>query len=143
HPAKTSRKRYAFGMTFKQFADLSGDWKRSPEQIMAALPFYDFNAAQNVVDGLLFESGNAEQLSVAAERFKFTDGFDAEPVIDVCRRLRPDAGHGDEPQQPERDFLFEFVIELHRARSDVLRDFAGEVRADSGNFLDRATRDHR
>ena len=100
----------------------------------------DFDAVNDVVDRLLFESGNGEQFAGPRQFFEMIDILDVKSVVDFLRGFRPDTGNGNNLQQAQRHFLFQFLKEFDFAGCHVFRNFRGKVFADSRNLTCRTAR---
>ena len=119
-------------------ADRVGNRDGAAEQIISPPAAMDFDAAQYVVDGFLFEAGNRKQFVGLAERFEFFDALNAKLIVDLFRRLWPDTRNVDQLDQRGRDFLLQTLVELHFSGLEIFVDLVREVFTDSGDIPERS-----
>src|SRR5262249_32707910 len=106
------------------------------EKVVSAPSSEDFDATQNVVGALLFESRNGEQLVRTAQFFEFLNALDLEAIVNGLCRLGSDTRNSHQFHQPGGNFPLEILEESHFSRLDVLHNFLCQIVADARNLAD-------
>ena len=113
HAPETSGIGYSLRMRFQVSADLSSDGHRLAEQVVPPAAAIQLNAAQDVLDRLLFEARHTQQAVGSAESFQLFDSLNAELVVNLFRCLWAHTWNFHHLHEPQRDFMLQLLVEFH------------------------------